>query len=70
LSDKFFAVSLSLNSSAYGSVALGTVAPKRDSVICKCSYSYVIKLIYYTRTFRNLTKMLGLSADVVLPKLS
>jgi hypothetical protein len=74
LREKFFADNLSLSLSTDVRRASGTVAPKRDSVMCRCSYSYMIKLIYYTRIFRNFIEMLGRNpefyADIVRPKLS
>lgn len=47
LRGKFFAGNLKLSSSADMRNASCAVAPERDSVICGCSYSYMIKLIGY-----------------------
>ena len=72
--DRFFAGNLAASSFAEAGSTLSDAAPKRDSVICRCLYGYVMKLIDYNRRFRNFTGMLGRNAecyaDALLPKSS
>lgn len=63
LRDKFFGGNLNLSSSASVESALGAVAPKRDSVMCRCSYSHMMKLIDDKKIFRNFIGMLGRCAE-------
>jgi hypothetical protein len=74
LRDRFFAGNLNLGLLTGVISALGAIALRRDFVICRYSYTYMIKLVDDMRFFRNFTGILGRNAEryagVVLLKLS